>query len=64
MTEEERKKTVSFKDGTVLKKGDSYSDEEWGDILLKKEMEIRDIAEKTLDKSEWFRYNSTCEWEI
>ena len=52
MTEEERKKTVSFKDGTVLKKGDSYSDEEWGDILLKKEMEIRDIAEKTLDKSE------------
>jgi len=29
-----------------------YSDEEWGDILFEKEMAIRDIAEKTLDKPE------------
>ena len=31
-----------------------YSDEEWGDILFAKEMAIRDIAEKTLDKPEYF----------
>lgn len=29
-----------------------YTEEEWGDILFAKEMAIRDIAEKTLDKPE------------
>jgi len=29
-----------------------YSEKEWGDILFEKEMAIRDIAEKKLDKDE------------
>ena len=29
-----------------------YSEEEWGDILFAKELAIRDIAEKNLNKKE------------
>ena len=29
-----------------------FTEEEWGDILYEKEMAIRDIAEKKLDKDE------------
>ena len=29
-----------------------YSEEEWVDILFKKEMEIRDISDKRLDNEE------------
>ena len=29
-----------------------YTEEEWGDILFKKEMEIRDISDKRLDNEE------------
>ena len=29
-----------------------YTEEEWGDILFAKEMEIRDISDKRLDNEE------------
>ena len=40
---------VTCKDGTILTREETYTEEEWGDILFKKEMEIRDACEKPIE---------------